>query len=63
MDKDTGYEYTDGYNDGYSDGREELEEGMAALKDHIRVIEADNREYSIELFILREQIAKMEDSK
>ena len=63
MDKDTGYEYTDGYNDGYSDGRDELEEGMAALKDHIRAIEADNRAYSIELFILREQIAKMENSK
>jgi len=60
MNEDTGHAYTDGYNDGYSDGREELEEEIAALKDHIRVIEDD---YSIELFILREQIAKMENSK
>jgi len=63
MNEDTGHDYTDGYNDGYSDGREELEEEIAALKDHIQAIEADNREYSIELFILREQIAKMENSK
>jgi hypothetical protein len=63
MNEDTGHAYTDGYNDGYSDGREELKEENAALKDHIRVIEADNRDYSIELFILREQIAKMENSK
>ena len=63
MNEDTGHEYTDGYNDGLSDGREELKEENAALKDHIRVIEADNRDYSIELFILRELIAKMEDSK
>jgi hypothetical protein len=63
MNEDTGHEYTDGYNDGLSDGREELKEENAALKDHIRAIEADNRDYSIELFILRALITKMENSK